>query len=52
MVKKKKRPRRASAKTTLRKAQVATVLDYKVVELSNVDEGTIERMVNNWVHQG
>jgi len=33
-------------------APVAKVLDYKVVELSNVDEGTIERTVNDWVRQG
>ncbi|MBL8940957.1 MAG: hypothetical protein JNM69_40815 [Archangium sp.] len=28
------------------------MLQYKVVELSNVDEGALERTVNDWVRQG
>lgn len=28
------------------------VLQYKVVELSNVDEGSLERVVNEWVPRG
>jgi len=28
------------------------VLQYKVAELSNVDEGTVERTVNEWVAKG
>lgn len=51
MVKKKKPARRAPTKPQ-HAAPVAKVLDYKVVELSNVDEGTIERTVNDWVRQG
>ena len=29
-----------------------TLLQYKVVELSTVDEGTLEHTVNHWVQQG
>jgi hypothetical protein len=28
------------------------VLHYKVVELSTVDEATLEETINTWVHQG
>lgn len=30
----------------------ARVLNYKVIELSNVDEATLERTVNEWVRSG
>lgn len=48
MVKKKKRApaRRRPAEPTRR------ALHYKVVELSNVDEGALERTVNEWVSSG
>jgi hypothetical protein len=49
VVKKKKPTRRTPAPS---KAATARVLDYKVVELSNVDEATIERSVNDWVRKG
>jgi hypothetical protein len=31
---------------------VPRTLHYKVVELSNVDEGALERTINDWVAQG
>lgn len=40
--------RRSSGKPPPR----ATVLHYKVVELSTVDEGSLEHTVNVWVRQG
>lgn len=44
MVKKKRSPSR--------KAKAPMVLQYKVAELSNVDEGTVERTINEWVAKG
>lgn len=51
MVKKARSPRRASPKQSA-PPPVQKVLQYKVVELSNVDEGSLERTVNDWVRQG
>lgn len=50
MVKKAKKKKKSKRRP--RAAPVASVLHYKVVELSNVDEGTIERTVNEWVRVG
>jgi hypothetical protein len=49
---KKKRPppRKAVARAATRRA--AGPLQYKVVELSTVDEGTLERTVNEWSSKG
>ncbi|ADO72349.1 hypothetical protein [Stigmatella aurantiaca] len=49
------RPRRA--RPSLKAGQASAVrapgpLQYKVVELSTVDEGALERTVNQWVGQG
>ena len=41
----KKRPKRA-------RASEPTFLQYKVVELSTVDESSLEAAVNAWVHHG
>ncbi len=45
MVKKKKAPAR-------RTPEPERILQYKVIELSTVDEGSVERTVNEWVAQG
>jgi hypothetical protein len=45
-----KRPRRKAAVAP--KPVESRALQFKVVELSNVDEGTLERTVNDWVRQG
>jgi hypothetical protein len=45
-----RKSRRARAKTAVAPAQKS--LRYKVVELSNVDEGGLEETVNAWVSQG
>jgi hypothetical protein len=64
---KKKRPKRKQAKPPLERPRRARPspkvgaapvvrapgpLQYKVVELSTVDEGSLERTVNQWVGQG
>ena len=52
---KRKRPRRKSQKPPPSAAALArapVVLQYKVVELSTVDEGALERTVNEWVQKG
>lgn len=51
MVKKARSVRRASPKQSA-PPPAPKVLQYKVVELSNVDEGSLERTVNDWVRQG
>jgi len=52
----KKRPRRKPSTPPPPKRKAArlepVVLHYKVVELSTVDEGTLEETVNTWVEQG
>jgi hypothetical protein len=52
----KKRPRRKPSNPSPARrrtaAPVPVVLHYKVVELSTVDEATLEEAVNGWVHQG
>ena len=40
------------AKPSAASPAVPRTLHYKVVELSNVDEGALERTVNEWVAQG
>lgn len=50
MTKKRKAPRRPKPRAAPAPPQKA--LHYKVVELSNVDEGTIEHTLNEWVRQG
>lgn len=49
MVKPVKKPAR---KAPRRPAPAPKALHYKVVELSNVDEGALERTLNEWVAQG
>ncbi|HSP19812.1 MAG TPA: hypothetical protein VLQ79_09865 [Myxococcaceae bacterium] len=44
-----RKPRRGSAR---RPPPAPAVLQYKVVELSTVDEGSLEYAVNHWVRQG
>jgi hypothetical protein len=52
----KKRPRRMPSNSPIARRRTAppepVVLHYKVVELSTVDEATLEETVNGWVHQG
>ncbi len=52
----KKRPRRKPSKPPSPRRRAAprepSVLHYKVVELSTVDEATLEETVNGWVRQG
>lgn len=53
----KKRPKRRTKRRVPRHAAGSarlrpTFLQYKVVELSTVDEGSIERAVNHWVREG
>lgn len=50
MVKKARSSRRAPKQSA--PPPQAKVLQYKVVEISNVDEGSLERTVNDWVRQG
>ncbi len=50
MVKKARSPRRAPKQSAPPPQE--KVLQYKVVEISNVDEGALERTVNDWVRQG
>lgn len=52
MKKAKKPAKKSNAKRTAKPVPVETALRYKVVELSNVDEGAIEHTVNEWVRQG
>jgi len=51
-----KRPRRKASKPPSARRRPApagpVVLQYKVVELSTVDETTLEQTVNTWVAQG
>ncbi|HXX30545.1 MAG TPA: hypothetical protein VEJ89_07490 [Myxococcaceae bacterium] len=50
-----KRPRRKASKPPSARRGPGTrepALAYKVVELSTVDEGTLEHTVNTWVQQG
>ncbi|WP_257447028.1 hypothetical protein [Archangium lipolyticum] len=47
-----KRPGAARASVPGATARVAGPLQYKVVELSTVDEGTLERTVNEWSSKG
>lgn len=63
---KKKRPKRAAKpppararrvrppgnRTPVVRSPAHTSLQYKVVELSTVDEGSIERTINDWVKKG
>ncbi len=51
---KRKRPRRKSQKAAPSPASARPVgpLQYKVVELSTVDEGALERAVNDWTQKG
>lgn len=46
------RRRTAAKKTKPGNGKAKGALHYKVVELSNVDEGSIERTINEWVPQG
>ncbi len=46
------RAKKAKKKSTTRTEPAARVLNYKVIELSNVDEATLERTVNEWVRNG
>ncbi|MEW5737793.1 MAG: hypothetical protein AB1938_02645 [Myxococcota bacterium] len=53
------RPRRSPKKSAPRprpartdEASARRALHYKVVELSNVDEGALERVLNEWVPRG
>jgi hypothetical protein len=52
----KKRPRRKPSTPPPTKRRTAppelVVLEYKVVELSTVDEATLEETLNGWVPQG
>ena len=52
----KKRPRRKASNPRSARRPAAprepAVLHYKVVELSTVDEATLEETINTWVHQG
>ena len=52
----KKRPRRKPSKPPSPRRRAAlkepSALHYKVVELSTVDEATLEEAVNGWVQQG
>jgi hypothetical protein len=52
----KKRPRRKASHPLPARRTAAppepVVLHYKVVELSTVDEATLEETINTWVHQG
>jgi hypothetical protein len=52
----KKRPRRTPSKSPPPRRRTAPpeqrVLQYKVVELSTVDEATLEDTVNSWVPEG
>jgi hypothetical protein len=52
----KKRPRRKPSKPPPARHRTVppeqTVLQYKVVELSTVDEATLEETLNGWVPQG
>ncbi len=47
-----KRPGAARASVPATPARPAGPLQYKVVELSTVDEGTLERTVNEWSSKG
>ena len=47
-----KRPGAAQASVPATPARPAGPLQYKVVELSTVDEGTLERTVNEWSTKG
>ncbi|MGQ0507066.1 MAG: hypothetical protein ACT4TC_17300 [Myxococcaceae bacterium] len=51
---KRQRPSRKSTKPPPARtaAPEAGLLQYKVVELSNVDEAALERAVNEWVRKG
>jgi hypothetical protein len=46
------RARKARRRSSGKPPPGPTVLQYKVVELSTVDEGSLEHTVNVWVHQG
>jgi hypothetical protein len=54
MPKKPKKPKkkRSRPRATAAAAPRARALHYKVVELSNVDEGALERTLNEWVSRG
>ena len=46
------RPRKARRRSSGRPPPGPAALHYKVVELSTVDEGSLEHTVNVWVRQG
>ena len=46
------RPRKAKRRSSGRPPPRPAALHYKVVELSTVDEGSLEHTVNLWVRQG
>ena len=46
------RPRKAKRRSSGRPPPDPGPLHYKVVELSTVDEGSLEHAVNLWVRQG
>lgn len=46
------RARKPRRRTSRRPPPGPAVLQYKVVELSTVDEGSLEYAVNHWIQQG
>lgn len=47
-----RRTQKGSAPTPAPARREVRGLTYKVVELSTVDEGTLEHSINEWVHRG
>ncbi len=47
-----KRTRKPGRRSAGKPPPAPAELHYKVVELSTVDEGSLEQAVNQWVHQG